>query len=127
MIPDVYGDKQNQAQLARPETSLNFFLTGGLRPPDPPISRPGGLPIWSLTGFGQPNKSLNSFLHQMEKFLEMFHLVQGGRRWYEMANAQGILILGASQRHIRMIPFKCYSETVVYVVSDGKSPLSQSW
>ena len=50
-----------QAQLARPETSLNFFLTGGLRPPDPPISRPGGLPIWSLTGFGQPNTSLNFF------------------------------------------------------------------
>ena len=29
----------------------------------------------------------------MEKFLEMFHLVQGGRRWYEMENSQGILIL----------------------------------
>ena len=39
-----------------------------------------------------------------------------------MENSQGILILGASQRHIRMIPFKCYSETVVYVVSDGTFP-----
>ena len=57
--PSIVLSTRNQAQLARPETSLNFFLTGGLRPPDPPISRPGGLPIWSLTGFGQPNKSLN--------------------------------------------------------------------
>ena len=33
-----------------------------------------------------------------------------------------VFILGASQRHIRMIPCKCYSETVVYVVSDGQIP-----
>ena len=39
-----------------------------------------------------------------------------------MGNSQGLLILGASQRHIRMIALKCFSDTVVYMVSDGKIP-----
>ena len=56
----------------------------------------------------------------MDKFLEMFHLVQGGRRWYEMENSQGFFILGASQRHIHMLPVKGHSEKGDSEVSDGK-------
>ena len=39
---------------------------GGCHPPDPPISRPGGLPIWYPGGLGQPSKSLNFFLAVQE-------------------------------------------------------------
>ena len=46
----------------------------------------------------------------------------GGRRWYERDNSQGILILGASQRHIHMLPVKWHSGKGDSMVSDGKFP-----
>jgi hypothetical protein len=40
-------------------------------------------------------------LQQMDEFLESFHLARGGgRRWYEMDNFYGMLILGASPKDI---------------------------
>ena len=56
----------------------------------------------------------------MEQFLESFHLIQGARRWYEMEHFQEMLILGASQRHIHMLPDKWYTEKEDSMVPDGK-------
>ena len=56
----------------------------------------------------------------MNTFLEMFHLMQGGRRWYEMNKSQGFFIPEAQTN--KMLPFRCYSGKGVGMVSDGTFP-----
>ena len=103
-----------------------LFLTGGLRPLDPPISRPGGLPIWSLTGFGQPNKSLNFLFAPDGKDPGNVPFGTGGsevvRDGKFPGNFNSRTTSGASQRHIHMLRVKWHSEKGDSVVSDGNFP-----
>ena len=55
---------------------FELVLTGGLLTQmPPPLSRPGGLPIWHLRGLGYPYKSV-SLLNQINQFLKMLKWIQ---------------------------------------------------